>query len=142
MGARCGGRVWGVGAGVILGVVVAFCAVACVIETEVPKRPPLLRDTLRARAAASAVVVISVPPPVPDAFRTCEADADCVALLPNGCCHDGRSEALNKSLVDAYRSAFTCPVASPVCPMHLVLDRRVAACDVGAHQCKLVDPPP
>jgi len=123
---------------------------ACIIETEPgPTRPPL-RDTLRTRAAASAsatpspeiapvVVAPIVVAPVPDAYRACDSDADCVAVLPNGCCHDGRNEALNKSLVDAYRSTFRCATEHPQCPTNLVLDRRAAACDVARHLCKLVE---
>ena len=117
---------------------------ACIVETDPTARRPLLRDTMRARAAAasSSASGLPVPPPAPEAFRTCDVDVDCVAVLPNGCCHDGRSLALNKGLVDAYRSTFQCPVASPVCPTHLVLDRRVATCDVNAHACILVEPAP
>jgi hypothetical protein len=121
-------------------------SVACVIETEPGPRKTLLRDAVRRQAVPSAstsasVATIPQPPPVPEAFRTCDIDADCVAVLPNGCCQDGRNVALNRGLVDAYRSAFVCPLASPVCPMHLVLDDRVAACDAPAHLCKLVEPP-
>jgi hypothetical protein len=123
--------------------------VACVIETEPGPKKPLLRDTLRAQASASTAPVaaptsppLPVPGPVPDAFQACDTTADCVAVLPNACCHDGRNVAMNKALVDAYRSSFHCPTEHPLCPTELVLDRRVAACDVATHLCKLVDASP
>ena len=130
---------------------VSLGAAACVIETEgAAPRPPLLRDTLRNRAPApsssaapSASVALPDSPhavPVPEAFRACDSTADCVAVLPNGCCQDGRHEALNKGLVDAYRSTFTCPTDHPPCPTQLVLDSRVPACE--NHWCTLVDAPP
>jgi hypothetical protein len=123
---------------------------ACVVETEPVQPKPLLRDVLRAHAAPHASALapvsdaasISSPGPPPDAFRACDADADCVAVLRNGCCHDGRNEAINKTLADAYLSSFVCPFATPTCPTQLVLDRRVPACDAAAHLCKLVEPPP
>jgi hypothetical protein len=147
--------------------VVAACVVtalaACVVETEPAPKRPLLRDVMAAQAAhadASAAASAPVPvpsaapsvsvaepltvgfdaPPVPDSFRTCQADSDCVAVLRNGCCHDGRNEAMNKSSVDAYKSSFTCPEPKPRCPMHLVLDRREPACDATTHTCKLREP--
>jgi hypothetical protein len=126
--------------------------VACVVETEPGPRKPLLRDTLRAQASASASAVrivasavpvpLPVPAPAPDAFQACETTADCVAILPNACCQDGRNVAMNRALVDAYRSSFRCPTEHPLCPTELVLDRRVASCDGATHLCKLVDAPP
>ena len=120
---------------------VAASLLACIIETEPGPKRPLLRDTLRTEPAAP-IGSAPAPPPVPDAFRACDVDADCVAILPNGCCHDGRNLALNKALVDAYRSTFACPTKSPVCPMHLVLDTRTAGCDAERHLCRLVEPSP
>ncbi len=92
-------------------------------------------------AAAGAFATPESPAPPSEAQLTCQADSDCVATLPNGCCHDGRSIALAKGSVDAYHAAFTCPTPRPMCPMHLVLDTRVAACDGKAHRCVLVDAP-
>jgi hypothetical protein len=125
--------------GTVVVLAVVSGALGCVIETERAPRQPLLRDTLR---AAPSAPTMPAPAPLPNAFRACEKDADCVAVLPNGCCHDGRNEAMNKTLVDVYRSTFTCPLASPPCLPNLVLDRRVAACDVPDHTCKLVEPAP
>ncbi len=127
--------------------VVVAGALGCIVETERPPRKPLLRDHMDTLApppvpSASHAGKVPLPPPVPDAFRVCETTADCVAVLPNGCCQDGRNEALNKTLVDSYRSTFSCPIRSPACPTQLVLDRRVAICDATSHTCKLVDAPP
>jgi hypothetical protein len=144
---------------VAVSVAVASAFVACVVETEPAPKRPLLRDVMAAQAAASAhadasspppapVVSVAEPltlgfeaPPVPDSFRACQVDTDCIAVLRNGCCHDGRNEAINKGSVDAYKSSFTCPVPNPRCPMHLVLDRREPACDAAGHACKLVERP-
>ena len=141
-------------------------AVACVVETEPGPKKVLLRD-IQPRASAPSPAVVALPdaatpitapsdpaveasgppvslrepPPVPDSFRTCEADADCAAVLRNGCCHDGRSEAVNKRSVDTYKASFTCPVEKPRCPMHLVLDRRLPSCDQATHACTLVSSP-
>jgi hypothetical protein len=128
---------------------------ACVVETEpLPLQPlhaapvvsaaPSGRPLVVADAApapdAAAPQGMTAPPP-PDSFRTCGADTDCVAVLRNGCCHDGLHEALNKASAAAYTSSFSCGTTHPICPMHLVLDRRVPACDTGVHLCKLVDAP-
>jgi len=132
---------------------VSLGAAACVIETEgAAPKPPLLRDTLRNRPPApssSAAPSASIAPAespraaaVPEAFRACESSADCEAVLPNGCCQDGRQEALNKGLVDAYRSTFRCPTEHPACPTQLVLDSRMPYCDTSAHLCKLAEGPP
>jgi hypothetical protein len=133
---------------------------ACVVEREPAPKRPLLRDVLAAHPPAPDTTVVAVAPtvaipldaqevvgsfdapPVPDAFRTCETDGDCAAVLRNGCCHDGRNEAVNKASVDAYKASFTCPNPHLRCPMHMVLDRREPACDRAAHQCTLVMPPP
>jgi hypothetical protein len=139
------------------------CVIACVVETEPTPKPPLLRDVMAARAAAAAksapasvAVVVATPAPsvavtapvatfdapgVPDAFRICQTNAECVAVLPNGCCHDGRNVAMNKSSVEPYKKSFTCPDERPRCPMHMVLDRREPACDTATHMCKLVAAP-
>lgn len=133
---------------------------ACVVETEPAPRKQLLRDIVppppavvappstqadaspMAAPSASAPPVIAMPepPPVPDAFRTCKVDSDCAAVLRNGCCHDGRNEPVNQSSVDAYKASFTCPIAHPICPMHLILDHRVPACEAASHMCVLVEP--
>ena len=138
-------------AGIALGL--GLLLAACVIETEPAQRRPLLRDVMRAgpqRVEAGApvdapregdpVVVLPAAPAMPEAFRACKSDADCVTVLPNGCCHDGRNEAINKASADAYKASFTCPIARPRCPMHLILDRREPACDTATHACALVTP--
>jgi hypothetical protein len=130
-------------------------AAACVVETEPAPPKRLLRDmappppavVASASPLASAPVPpdppaapVPVAPPVPDAFRACTTDTDCAAVLRNGCCQDGRNEPVNKSSVDAYKSSFTCPTTHPICPMHVILDHRVPACDAASHMCILVEP--
>jgi hypothetical protein len=140
-------------------------AAACVVETYPAPPKALLRDRLRAAASAASPSASSTPPvastpgpspepprdvppnPQPDAppppasALACQVDADCVATLPNGCCHDGRNIPLNRNAVDAYRATFRCPTDRPRCPMHLVLDRRVAVCEPTTHACTLIDRP-
>jgi hypothetical protein len=48
---------------------------------------------------------------------------------------------MNKASVDAYKGSFTCPIPHPICPMHLVLDRRVPVCSKATRLCELVQPP-
>ena len=121
----------------------ACAAVACVVETEPQVLAPAPAEKPQAKVPVMPEVAKSALPvaPPPDSLRTCAVDADCVAVLRNGCCHDGLNEALNKASVDAYAASFTCKVEHPQCPMHLVLDRRVPGCDATTHACKLTDPP-
>jgi hypothetical protein len=143
----------------VIGIVLALAPVAaCVVEREPAPKRPLLRDVMAAQAAASPPRAVTAPgdagaeggdpvtlpldaAPVPESFRTCQVDSDCAAVLRNGCCHDGHNEAINKASIDAYKASFTCPIALPRCPMHLVLDRREPACDAATHACKLVSAP-
>jgi hypothetical protein len=87
------------------------------------------------------VRAMPVPSPPGEALRACQADSDCVAVMRNGCCRSGLNEAVNKGSVEAYRGSFTCPIPRPICPMHLVLDRRQPACDAASHLCTLQAPP-
>lgn len=161
------GAPWVRVAGVVALVAVVGGAVACMIEREPAAPPTLLRDTIAAApprpavdagrsgdagaqappsvapsasAAIPPATTMVVAPPVPDAFRACLADSDCVAVLPNGCCHDGRQVAMNKGSVAAYTSSFTCPDPAPRCPDHLVLDNREPVCDAASHRCELAPP--
>jgi hypothetical protein len=131
-------------------VAIAGCFVAaCVVETEplpaAPVRPaapavaPAQASPVQSGGASIGGTSSAAPPS--DGQRTCETDADCLAVPRNGCCHDGLNEPINKASADAYKASFTCAVDHPVCAMHLVLDRRVPACDPGTHMCKLIDPP-
>ncbi len=133
-------------AGVAVLAAVVGGAVGCVVEREPAPPRPLLRDTLSVQpprnvpAAPSASARVDLAPPLPDGFRACERDSDCVAILPNGCCQDGRHIAINKGSVEAYTSSFTCPTPRPICPMHLVLDSREPVCNVTSHLCELSSP--
>src|SRR5580692_5151485 len=60
-------------------------------------------------------------------FRSCNADADCVAVPRAGCCHNGWKEAVNVSQKDAYEQANACTrTQRPICPMYMVRDVRIA----------------
>jgi hypothetical protein len=84
---------------------------------------------------ASAPTVAAAPAP---AFLACTADADCVAVPRNGCCHNGFQEAVNASSVAAYQASFVCPEQHPICPMFRIRDDRVPVCNATSHQCELV----
>jgi hypothetical protein len=79
------------------------------------------------------------PAPTTD-FFSCQRDGDCVAVPKAGCCHNGYLEAVNATQVDAYNAANACPNPHPICPLFLILDKRVARCDFTASKCQLVDP--
>jgi hypothetical protein len=102
--------------------------------------------------ASATPVAASSPPtsPVPAAeadgglaaqYRSCQADADCVAVPRAGCCHNGWKEAVNSSQKDAYEQANACAsTRRPICPMFMVRDTRVARCDGQSHLCEMVKP--
>jgi hypothetical protein len=74
-------------------------------------------------------------------FRTCQKDADCVAVPRAGCCHNGWKEAVAASQRDAYEKANACTITPrPVCPMYIVRDPRIAKCDAQSKLCVLVQP--
>jgi hypothetical protein len=76
-------------------------------------------------------------------ITSCNADSDCVAVARGGCCQNGWLEAVNTHHVQAYQNATRCTAnPRPMCPMYMVRDTRVAACDTSAHQCKMVDASP
>ena len=74
-------------------------------------------------------------------YRSCQADADCIAVPRAGCCHNGWKEAVNASQKDAYEQANACAsTRRPICPMFMVRDTRVARCDMQLHLCEMVKP--
>ena len=74
-------------------------------------------------------------------FRSCGADADCVAVPRAGCCHNGWKEAVNATQKDAYEQAYACTrTPRPICPMYMVRDTRVARCNAQSHLCEMVKP--
>ena len=74
-------------------------------------------------------------------YRSCNADADCVAVARAGCCPHGWKEAVAVPQKDAYARDFACKqTPRPICPMFLVRDNRVARCDTQAHLCEMVQP--
>jgi hypothetical protein len=71
---------------------------------------------------------------------SCATDDDCVAVDAGGCCPDGRKAAVNVNATDEYAAAVACENPPAVCPLHVILDRRVAQCNYETHQCAMIDP--
>src|SRR5579871_6971668 len=133
-------------------VVAVVAVVACtktsdsqqIVTAPVASTPPPAGSTT---ASAPQAPVAEAPPPssapplegpgpddsqeAPARFRSCSADADCVAVDHVGCCHNGWKVAVSASQKDAYAKSFTCPEPRPMCPMYIVRDTRVAKCDSG-----------
>jgi hypothetical protein len=65
-------------------------------------------------------------------------DDDCVAVPLVGCCHNGWKTSVSREVQDEYESSFQCPTERPICPMYLVKDMRVPACDQVMHVCEMV----
>jgi hypothetical protein len=108
---------------------------------------PRSSTTLADYPAAGASGDASVPGPAdavdagaPARFRTCNGNADCIAVPRVGCCHNGWNEAVAVSQKDAYEASFVCPEAHPICAMFIVRDARVPVCDPATHLCTLVSP--
>ncbi|MEO8798245.1 MAG: PPC domain-containing protein, partial [Polyangiaceae bacterium] len=76
--------------------------------------------------------------PATPVWASCNVDADCKAVPANGCCHNGRNDAVNKNHVKDYTASFTCPQTNPICPLYIMLDTRVAECNNGTHTCEMV----
>lgn len=70
-------------------------------------------------------------------FRSCLTDDDCVAVPLVGCCHNGWKTSVRRGAQDAYGQSFVCPTKRPICPLYLVVDERVAACNQSTHLCAL-----
>ena len=90
-----------------------------------------------AYANAKFTVELEGTPATP-VWASCNVDADCKAVPANGCCHNGRMEAVNKKHVKDYTSSFTCPQTNPICPMYIMLDTRQPECNNNTHTCEMV----
>lgn len=78
---------------------------------------------------------------LPAQYRTCRADADCLAVPVVACCPHGYLTAVNPSQKDAYERDYACTkTPRPMCPMFRVRDTRVARCDTSVHLCDMVKP--
>jgi hypothetical protein len=117
-------------------------------------QPPVV--TAPSATASAPATAAAAPPPatsagatgptapasdVPAQYRTCNTDADCVAVPRAGCCPHGWKEAIAVPQKDAYARDFACTrTPRPICPLFLVRDARVARCDGKAHLCEMVQP--
>jgi len=88
---------------------------------------------------SSFTVDLERPSTVAD-YLSCSADSDCVAVDRAGCCHNGYKDAVNASQLEAYRAANACQDAHHMCPMFMIVDKRVARCDTTLKRCQMVQP--
>ncbi len=107
--------------------------------------------TLKANASATRYIVfreydlhdatfaVSLEGKGPD-LTSCNKDSDCVAVEAEACCPNGTKIALNKNEVSAYEAENVCQNPPKVCPLYVILDTRVAECNVTKHACELVKP--
>lgn len=70
---------------------------------------------------------------------SCKKDSDCVAISKGGCCPNGWNVAVNKNHVKAYEASHACHQHT-ICPLYVILDTRVAECDVSNDKCVMVAP--
>jgi hypothetical protein len=97
---------------------------------------PTSESTGRSGQAATIAPQANVDP----AFTGCVTDDDCVAIPQAGCCDNGWLVAVNSCSVADYTAANACQTSSPICPMYIVNDTRVAVCDPSSNACTLVQP--
>ncbi len=72
---------------------------------------------------------------------SCQIDADCVAVSRGGCCPNGLHDAVSVGAESDYAAAHACTITPhPICPLAVILDRRVAQCNFASHQCEMVAP--
>lgn len=69
----------------------------------------------------------------------CKKDSDCVAISKGGCCPNGWNVAVNKDHAKQYTASHVC-TEQRVCPLYVILDRRVAECNVEKSKCEMVQP--
>jgi hypothetical protein len=89
--------------------------------------------------ATDAVYVVSLKRHV-DPMYACGADSDCVAIARAGCCPDGTLVAVNAKHVDSYNDHNVCENPGMICSHHVIVDNRVAECNLGSGACELVKP--
>jgi hypothetical protein len=92
--------------------------------------------------AANFTVDLERPSTVPSAtpdYLSCSADSDCVAVDRAGCCHNGYKDAVNASQQEAYRAANACTTEHHMCPMFMIVDKRVARCNTTLKRCEMVE---
>jgi TolA-binding protein len=122
--------------------------VACAQTSQPPPTTtaPVVSASVSTSTSAPVASVAPEPAPVPaatgvgDQFRSCQSDADCLAVPRAGCCDNGWKEAVAASQTDAYAQANACTRKRPMCPMFKVRDRRVAYCEPQTHLCSMKQP--
>lgn len=71
---------------------------------------------------------------------SCKVDADCVAVSKGGCCPNGSKVAVSVGAEDEYATFAACHEPPHVCPLFVILDKRVAQCNTGTKKCEMVAP--
>jgi hypothetical protein len=71
-------------------------------------------------------------------FTSCRFDSECAAVPKVGCCRLGFAVAVNRDKIQAYEASFTCGESRPICPLYIVVDRRVAECDNATRRCTMI----
>ena len=106
------------------------------VSQESRKAAQYTLDLERPAAAAE-----SAPKANPEAYLTCRADSDCIAVERAGCCHNGWKDAVNQTQVAAYLQAHPCGTPRPICPMYMVNDRRAPSCNQATGRCQMLESP-
>lgn len=73
-----------------------------------------------------------------DPMYACDTDSDCVAVYQVKCCPNGTKVAVHKGFEKEYADENKCTEPPHVCPLALINDTRVAACQ--ANKCTMVQP--
>ena len=73
-------------------------------------------------------------------YNSCNADSDCVATPKPACCPNGINVAVNKTKVASFDAANACKTPPQACPMFVILDTRVAECNIGTKKCEMIKP--
>ena len=93
----------------------------------------------REYAKANAHFTVELGGPAWD--TSCQSDTDCVAVSRGGCCPNGMHDAVSVGAEDDYAAAHSCTITPhPVCPLAVILDRRVAQCNQATNHCEMIAP--
>jgi hypothetical protein len=109
---------------------VSLCA-AC-SSSEAPSPEPT--------SVATESNAVSPPAAALDAgYFSCSANDECVAVpyIPH-CCFNGFKIAVARSEAAAFEESESCDRKRVICPLFMVDDTRVPACNPRTHECEMV----
>lgn len=102
---------------------------------------PLKREATDVPVLSAASVASRADDDAGAGYFACAADQDCVAVpYIERCCYNGWKIAVASGEAAAFQSTETCNVARPICPMYMVVDRRIPACNAATRSCEMVPP--